>query len=486
MKEDPTLIRKLAPFLGDSEDKLELEDGSYVAVVSGGPAGSYFTYFLLDMANMMGLDIEVDVYEPRNFNKAGPGGCNHCGGIISESLVQLLATEGINLPPDVVQRAIGSYVMHMDVGSVRIETPKDEMRIGAVHRGAGPKGDTDGKWQSFDGFLQNLTIEKGANIINERVTEIEWRLDRPTVKTRKGTPKVYDLLVVATGVNSAAQRLFKDLELEYQTPKITKTIIREYKLGEEMIQKYLGSSMHVFLLDMPGLEFAAMVPKGDYVTICMLGEDIDKDAFEIFLAAPEVRRVMPSGWELKYYACQCLPRMNVGAAVHPYGDRFVVIGDSGVTRLYKDGIGGAYRTAKAAASTVIFHGIADEDFESHFMPACDTLNKDNGIGRFIFGVTHIIQRVRFARRAVLRMTEDEQYKKGQTRRMSMILWDMFTGSAPYRDIFMRTLNPFYLIKLGWTLAISIVPISNGRPPNWVPVEDTAPLMEDTIPLVERK
>jgi len=164
--------------------------------------------------------------------------------------------------------------------------------------------------------------------------------------------------------------------------------------------------------------------------------------------------------------------------VHPYGDRFVVIGDSGVTRLYKDGIGGAYRTAKAAASTVVFHGIADEDFESHFMPACDTLNKDNGIGRFIFGVTHIIQRVRFARRAVLRMTEDEQYKKGQTRRMSMILWDMFTGSAPYRDIFMRTLNPLYLIKLGWTLAISIVPISRGRPPNWVPVEDTVQLAEN--------
>ncbi|MGB3717544.1 MAG: hypothetical protein WA996_24220 [Candidatus Promineifilaceae bacterium] len=34
---------------------------------------------------------------------------------------------------------------------------------------------------------------------------------------------------------------------------------------------------------------------------------------------------------------------------------------------------------------------------------------------------------------------------------------------------MRTLNPLYLVKLGWSLAISIVPIGNGLPPNWVPV-----------------
>lgn len=421
MTNDAFLIQKLAPSLEEDENKLELDDGSRVAVIGGGPAGSYFTYFLLDMAELLGIEIEVDVYEPRNFSKAGPGGCNHCGSIISESLVQLLATKGINLPPDVVQRGISSYVMHMDIGSVRIETPIQEMRIGAVHRGAGPKGDTGNKWQSFDGFLQNLTIEKGANIINARVTELDWQSGQPTVNTRGGTPKVYDLLVVATGVNSAAQRLFKDMELDYQPPKVTQTIIREYKLGEEMIQKYLGNSMHVFLLDMPGLEFAAMIPKGDYVTICMLGEDIDKDLFETFLDAPEVKQVMPSDWQLTHFACQCLPRMNIGAAVHPYGDRLVIIGDSGVTRLYKDGIGGAYRTAKAAASTAIFHGIGAEDFEKHYMPACSTLDKDNSIGRFIFAVTHQIQHRRFARKAVLRMTAEEQERKGQNRRMSMII-----------------------------------------------------------------
>ncbi len=439
---------------------LRLENGSRVAIIGGGPSGSYFVYFLLNMASMTGLDLQVDVYEPKNFNSMGPRGCNHCGGIVSESLVQLLATEGINLPTNIVQRGIGSYVMHMDVGEAKIQTPLEEMRIAAVHRGGGPKGTIDTKWKSFDGFLQALTIEKGANIVHDRVTAIEISENRPSVKTRRGSPETYDLLVVATGVNTVLNKLLKDVDLAYKPPRVTRTVIREYKLGAENIETYLGDAMHVFLLDIPRLEFAAIIPKGDYVTICMLGEDIDQELFETFLQASEVIECMPPDWRLEQYACQCLPVMNVGPASQPYGDRLVFIGDCGVTRLYKDGIGGAYRTAKAAAATVIFHGIAAKDFEKYYWPACRRLNNDNAIGRVIFAVTGLIQRHRFARQAVLRMTIHEQSRRGKNRRMSMILWDMFTGSAPYRDIFLRTLHPAYLLRLGWHALISLLPSTN--------------------------
>ena len=42
--------------------------------------------------------VAVDIYEPRSFGRCGPAGCNHCGGIVSELLVQILAAEGIRLP----------------------------------------------------------------------------------------------------------------------------------------------------------------------------------------------------------------------------------------------------------------------------------------------------------------------------------------------------------------------------------------------------
>ncbi|GAH13271.1 unnamed protein product, partial [marine sediment metagenome] len=68
-----------------SSEELQLVDGSRVGVIGGGPAGSFTSIFLLDMAMRLGIDIGVDIYEPRNFTKSGPAGCNMCGGIISES-----------------------------------------------------------------------------------------------------------------------------------------------------------------------------------------------------------------------------------------------------------------------------------------------------------------------------------------------------------------------------------------------------------------
>src|SRR6266508_2369994 len=116
-----------------------LGNGSRIGVVGGGPAGSFFSYFLLDIAQRVGLDLTLDLYEARDFSVLGAAGCNMCGGIISESLVQTLAAEGIILPPTVVERGIDSYVLHMDLANVRIETPRHEKRIAAVHRGGGPR-----------------------------------------------------------------------------------------------------------------------------------------------------------------------------------------------------------------------------------------------------------------------------------------------------------------------------------------------------------
>ena len=70
-----------------SKMEIELVEGSSIAVIGGGPAGSFFTYYALDFASRLDLNIEIDVYEAKNFTKIGSGGCNHCGGIISESLV---------------------------------------------------------------------------------------------------------------------------------------------------------------------------------------------------------------------------------------------------------------------------------------------------------------------------------------------------------------------------------------------------------------
>ena len=80
---------------------------------------------------------------------------------------------------------------------------------------------------------------------------------------------------------------------------------------------------------------------------------------------------------------------------------------------------------------------------------------DNSIGKVMFGLTPIIQLFRFARRAMLRMSAREQNKPGSQRRMSTILWDMFTGSAPYRHILWLGVNPYFLAGLVGNLFIAL-------------------------------
>lgn len=454
MKRDSSFLSK--KLNAKTPSSLSLNDGARVAVMGGGPAGSLFAYFLIDLAQRADLGLQVDIYEPRDFSLAAPQGCNMCAGVISESLVQNLAAEGINLPTTVVQRAIDSYVMHTDVGSLRIETPLHEKRIAALFRGAGPRGIKEFKWEGFDNYLLKLAESKGARVIRSRIREVERCDDHLLIKTQADPGQAYDLLAVATGVNSAALKLFENRDFSYVPPKTTKTAIQEYYLGSEIIEKYLGNSLHVFLLDIPRLDFAMIVPKGDFATVCLLGTDVDENLLGSFLDAPEVKSCFPEGWDRSQPTCQCFPRINIQGALQPYADRVVFIGDSGVTRLYKDGIGAAYRAAKAAAATAIFEGISEADFRNHYWPACHRMQADNRFGKAIFAVTHLIQRIRFSRRAVLYMAGREQRRTGGHPHMSSVLWDTFTGSAPYKDVFLRTLHPIFLGRFIADLCIALI------------------------------
>ncbi len=438
-----TSVRPGSPSTG-----LSLAPGSRVGVIGGGPAGSFFSFFFLGMARQIGLDVRVDILERRDFTIPGPGGCNMCGGIISESLVQALAIEGINLPPTVVERGIDSYVMHLDEGRVRINPPGHEKRIAAVHRGAGPAGIKDLTWKSFDDTLLTLARERGADVHRCAVDSVSLAGGRPEVTMKDGASRSYDLLVVATGVNTPTLKSFERLPIRYQPPRTTKTYIGEFYLGRETVEKYLGSSMHVFLLHIPRLEFAALVPKGDYVTLCLLGRDIDDRLVRTFLETPEARSCLPPGWTLPATFCHCGPKINVGTALRPFADRMVFIGDSGTSRLFKDGIGAAYRTAKAAATTAVFEGVSAEQFKQHYWPICRKLEWDNRIGKLIFTITRQVQRNAHDRRGILRMVSREQ-ANGKAPHMSAVLWDTFTGSAPYNDIFLRSLHPGFLGNLIW-------------------------------------
>jgi len=426
---------------------MKLIDGSKIAVVGGGPAGSFFTHFILEDAKKLGLkNIEVDIYDKKDFTICGPKGCNNCGGIIAESLVQEMALDGIKIPKTVLQEGIDAYTLHTDVGSISIDTPLQEKRIASIYRGAGPLNAKDVTWESFDNFLRNMVIDAGANLIPKHVNSARFDYEgKPVIKVGEDEKK-YDLLVGAVGINSNFLQTIENLEFGYKAPIKTKTKISEIYLGKERVEKYFGSAMHVFLLDIPKLRFAAIIPKESYVTIALLSSDkIDQAMMDAFLSARAVKDLFPDDINLFKPQCQCSPGMNIGRAIQPYADRIVLVGDSASAKLYKNGIGAAYITARAAAQTAVLNGISKEDFSKNYAEACSKIDFDNKLGGIVFLITGIIQKLNFLKKALLRNVAKEQTKPGEQRHMSMVLWDTFTGSSSYTDIFIRAIKPNFLL-----------------------------------------
>lgn len=435
---------------------LTLSDGANIAVVGGGPSGSFFSYFALESASRFDLNINIDIIEAKDFNCCGAAGCNHCGGIVSESLIQLLSTEGIVLPSQIIRQGIKSYTLHLEQGSSVINAPFNEQRIASMFRGGGPKGCEDGENCGFDNHLLQLCEEKGAKIINDRVTEVLREPDGILIKTKNNNEKKYDLVVGAVGLNKKTFDLFHELCPDFITPRTTKTFITEIQMEEGQVSKYFGDSMHVFLLNLPNIKFGALIPKSNYITLVLLGSDINRSIVKDFMESPSVKNCFPEGFNLDAaIACQCYPYINIRGAKLAHSDRVVLIGDSSTSKLYKNGIGAAYITAKAAANTVIFHGISEYHFKKYFQPACNKLQHDNRLGRYIFALTTIIQKSSILKSGMLKVVIKEQRMKREKRLMSSILWDTFTGSATYNSIFYRFLHPRVLASFIWYSFISI-------------------------------
>ena len=431
---------------------MKLTNGSKVAIVGGGPAGTLTAIFLLNLAKMLHLELSVDIYEPKDFSKTGPKGCNMCGGVVSESLVQLLAMEGISLPENVIIDTLNAYVLHTDNDAVLIETPNKEYRIATIFRGGGPKGAEHQNplpWISFDLFLLQLALEKGARHIDQNVTGLAWRNGMPTVLTQEQPAQSFDLLVGAIGINHAKSiQLFESLGFGYRPPKTTRAYVAELYYGDKDVQHYLGRAMHVFLLNIPRLKFAAITPKGHYATLILLGDKIDPALVEQFYHAPEVQKCLPPGWEIPVKTCQCQPWINIAPPIHPYGDRVVMVGDAGVSRLYKDGIGAAYRMAKLIAHTALNHGISARHFRRHYWPSCRAMGWDNRLGHVLFALDGLFRLFPPLRRGMMRMLKKQLCLKGLSSPLCSAFWNTFTGSASYVQIAKNMFHPkvvFHLI-----------------------------------------
>ncbi|MFQ5857147.1 MAG: NAD(P)/FAD-dependent oxidoreductase [Anaerolineae bacterium] len=411
-------------------DMLKLRAGSRVAVIGGGPAGSFFVLHLLKDARALGLPLDVILFERRHFELPGPLGCNMCAGILSSRVVKGLQDLGLTIPSSVIMGRLQRYVLHWRRATVNIEQPDPNRQVLSVFRGAGPKYGALAPETSFDAFLLSQAEAAGATVIPERVLEVNFPPGEPAEIRSTHTQAAFDLVVLACGVNMRPPTLFG---MNYRKPPVITMAQDEIRLNRPTEP----NSVHVYCDEPPGLLFGGLVPKGEYINVSLLGHGLPGQGVDQFLDALRERGVLVGEHER---LCGCRPRVATGPATDLYGDRFVAVGDAAVTRLYKDGIGSALQTAQSAAHVVLEHGIASQDFARHYAPVVRAIDRDNRYGYWLFRLWQLVKGEGILSTLGQRTLTAEGQLAPAQRAHSTLLWYMFTGDAPYRSIMLGLLS----------------------------------------------
>lgn len=410
----------------------QIDDDSKVAIIGGGPAGSFFALYLLHFARMKGIRPEITIYQQRSFDALGPKGCKGCAGIVSLMFLKNIAELELSIPPEVVQSKIDRFAVHSPYGSIDMSNPEKDMQIMSVYRGGGPRISHYEKNVSFDGWLLRQAENRGARVENEAVSRI--RVGSLAEIETGGKRISYDLITLASGVNA---RPIPVEGTQYVRPETRIMAMSELYAGAAEVQFYLGNVAHAFLTPHSGMIFGTLVPKGDFINVSVLSSSKYPVSISDFLNYDIVKERLPSRYEI---ACGCRPRAVYGLSRNYLADRFVVIGDAAVTRLYKDGIGSSLMAARIAAHTAIYKGVSRRQFELFYRPFCRTMHWNNEWGRLLFSINDKVKRSRIFLQVQQRLIGSE-HDKTDRQPFTQAAWGMFTGIYTYVDIAKKILNP---------------------------------------------
>ncbi len=402
-----------------------LSSGARVAIIGGGPAGSFFALHLLRFARQVSRPLSITIFERKDFSRRGPPGCNKCAGILSSRLLRGLGELELHLPEHLIMGHLESYILHLANETIEIAQPDPGRKITSVYRGAGPLHADLPPEVSFDAWLLAEARAAGTEVISANVRRIT--AGTPMKVETEQWQRPFDLVVLATGVNARPPDI---AGLSYTPPRTEVMAQDELRPGtpltaaeKRQVQVYVGQQS--------GLLFGALIPKGELLNVSLLGHGLPHDAVGKFLQSPEHRGLAEA---VIQRLCGCNPRIAVSPARGPFADRFVAVGDAAVTRLYKDGIGSAFLTAQRAAWTALHVGISRQAFARGYEPLCRSMALDNRVGRFLFWLWQQSQARPYWARFWLRLLLAEKALPMPKRHGHHALWGLLTGDDSYITI----------------------------------------------------
>jgi flavin-dependent dehydrogenase len=375
-----------------------------------------------------------------------------CAGVVSETLINKLAAEGIFIPEEKVQRKIDSYNFQTKAQSILLEHPFKSSKIVSVFRGNGPRFFTSQTNISFDDFLLENVKQKGINIISEIVSEIilpKSNTESIKIIYGRGQQKETfhaDLVVGAFGLNTQMIEKIKNLRFGYRPPQTVNTCQAEIELDPKFIAAKYKNSIYTFSLGIKNIRYGAIIPKASHITISIIGrKNVSRNDLVEFINHPRVRPLFPKTWRIPEKYCYCYPKIPLGSAGNPFTDRMVLIGDASISRYYKNGLESAFITARLAAHCAVFLGIDKKALKKYFFEQAKKIfQRDNFFGDMLFRLNDLISKSNLVTAAHLSLAN----KNSKTSfYLQQIYWNMFTGNIPYKEIFKKLFNPILQIML---------------------------------------
>ncbi|RME07854.1 MAG: NAD(P)/FAD-dependent oxidoreductase [Anaerolineae bacterium] len=401
-----------------------LQTNGKVVIIGGGPAGTACALALQRKAAALGRPLKITVVEGKQFQNEQH--YNQCAGVLSPPLPELLEQElGVPFPYHLSRGEITDYVLHAGGGTILL-------------RGEGEPSTALRRVQ-FDAYMLEQTRQRGIEVLPARAMEIEFHADGVLIYTENRSLRA-DVVVGAFGLDEGTAALFQRRS-NYRPPRALHSIVTKYHPGEAAMAAF-GNRIHAFLPHHPHIEFGAVTPKGNHLTINIAGANVDSDLMAYFLQRPDVRAVLPPAPpdqnEQWHFFRGRFPYTQAG---HFYGDRYVMIGDAaGLVRTFKGkGVTSAVLTGIRAAETILQHGISRQAFHAHYRAANQDILRDMPYGHLIRFFT-IYMGKPWLWKVILQAAEKNEA-------LQRALYNAVSAHAPYREVLRHTLKPAVMLAL---------------------------------------
>jgi flavin-dependent dehydrogenase len=403
----------------------EITDNSTIVIIGGGPAGASCAIKFKKQAQENGINPRIVVYEGKRFEKKSY--YNQCIGVLSPPIEDILEKNlGIPFPWDIISKKINGYFVYTGRYSLKLE------------------GEHEPSYScrrvEFDNYLFQKVKELNIETIQARVTDLDFDSESVMVYSESNNIKA-DAVVGAFGLDDGMAKIFERLT-SYHQPKFLSSVVTKIHPGEREMEKF-GSYIHAFLpKSLPNVEFGAITPKENHLSINIAGTAVDAAMMDSFLEISCVKKVLPPNFEQMqpqlYYFKGKFPTLPAKGI---FGDRYVMVGDAaGLIRPLKGkGINSAVVTGINAAQVIMNHGISKEGFNA-YMNSCSDLTCDIPYGKAIRFLSNKSSKYGFLD-SVLFFAENEP-------RLKKALFNIVSGQQTYKNIWTETKSLKLFFKLG--------------------------------------